>query len=122
MSFRDNYRTNGTYNTGRGVPPPRTGGTSSFNTSISENLTIPSNRFSNPSSTDRSALSNPYIVRVIVMIDEATEPVITDAKATEYRKTITDLLTGTNNESLNMPRKSNAVSSGDAVSFPLEKD
>lgn len=83
------------------------------------NLTIPVTRFSNPSTLSKSVQQNPYMVRVGVMIDEATEPGTTDEDAARHRQRITALLTGNNPP--NMPAKSRPITAGDAVAIALRQ-
>lgn len=130
MSYRTNSgpafhassgSTTGVYNAGRRVPPPRptTMANSAQDYAHEPNLTIPVTRFSNPSTLSKSVQQNPYMVRVGVMIDEATEPGTTDEDAARHRQRITALLTGNNPP--NMPAKSRPITAGDAVALALRQ-
>lgn len=93
--------------------PPARPTTNSIDTVQPASSTMP-----NPRTTSKSALKDRFVVSVVVKVDEATEPGLSEATATRHRDSLINVLTNRNHD---LPSPVSSITPGEAVSFALRK-
>lgn len=68
--------------------------------------------------SSKAAQRDSFVTRIVVMVDDATEPGITDEEATRHRTAIVNILLNRNND---LPHRLPSISPGQAVSFAIRK-